>query len=91
VEDRSHSRTVEHKRIACHAVEAEISVAVGERLADCGPTGIVLMSHRRAVLSHDAVTIRVPSRLKAAEMTGPLCPLSVTTVHPDASTKLGTV
>ncbi len=39
------------------------------------PFGIGDMSHRRAVLSDDPVSTRMPSGLKATELTEPSCPL----------------
>jgi hypothetical protein len=42
----------------------------------------------RAVLSTDAVTNCVPSGLKAAELTHPLCPLSAANPRPEAARRL---
>ena len=45
----------------------------------------VLASQMRAVLSSEAVTIRVPSGLKAAELTSALCPVRLVRIAPGAS------
>jgi len=49
------------------------------------------LSHTRAGWSYDAVTIRVPSGLNAAELTEPVCPVSSARLASDTASHIRAV